>query len=126
MRNWVRATKGKADSYAMVSAQWHKVTSISERIRGCVSRACRKTPLRVMGCLLASLLSLSGSCFCGSVCPDAFSLYLLARTTYRINLFRLNERTDRGPAISSVCHRRSLGLLNPYLSVFRVPMIPSV
>src|SRR6266542_4262396 len=92
----------------------------------CLSRACRKTPLRVMGCLLASLLSLSGSCFCGSVCPDTFSLYLLARTTSRINLFRLNERTDRGPAISSVCHRRSLGLLNPYLSVFRVPMIPSV
>src|SRR5262249_32931167 len=79
-----------------------------------------------MGCLLASLLPLYGSCFCGSVCPDAFSLYLLARTTSRINLFRLNERTDRGPAISSVCHRRSLGLLNPYLSVFRVPMIPSV
>src|SRR5262249_29785218 len=89
-----------------------------------LSRACRKTPLRVMGCFLASLLPLYGSCFCGSVCPDAFSLYLLARTTSRINLFRLNERTDRGPAISSVCHRRSLGLLNPYLSVFRVPMIP--
>ena len=79
-----------------------------------------------MGSLLASLLSLSGSCFCGSTCPDTFSPHLLARTRSRINLFRLNERTDRGPAISSVCHRRSLGLLNPYLSVFRVPMMPSV
>src|SRR5438128_10994658 len=89
-----------------------------------LTRACRKTPLRVMGCLLASLLPLYGSCFCSSVCPEAFSLYLLARTTSRISLFRLNETTERGPAISSVCHRRSLGLLTPYLSVFSPPMIP--
>ena len=54
------------------------------------------------------------------------SPHLLAHTKSRINLFRLYERIDRGPAISSVCHRRSLGLLNPYLSVFSVPMIPSV
>src|SRR5215813_8596179 len=89
-------------------------------------RACRKTPLRVMGCLLASPLPLSRSCLYDSVGSDAFSLYLWVRTTSRMNLFKLNERTDRGPAISSVCHRRSLGLLNPYLAVFRVPMIPSV
>src|SRR5882724_1694507 len=91
-----------------------------------VLRACRKTPLRAMGRLLASLLSLSGSYFCSSTCPDTFSPHLSANTRSRINLFRLQERRDRGPAISSVCHRRSLGLLNPYLSVFRVPMIPSV
>src|SRR5678816_2213299 len=59
-------------------------------------------------------------------CPDVFSPHLLTRTRSRISLFRLKERIDRGPAISSVCHRRSLGLLNPYLSVFSVPMIPSV
>src|SRR5262249_29521843 len=91
-----------------------------------VIRACRKTPLRTMGGLLASLLSLSGSCFGGSTCPDAFTPHLLACTRSRISLFRLKERIERGPAISSVCHRRSLGLLNPYLSVFRVPMRPSV
>ncbi len=91
-----------------------------------ISRACRKTPLRVMGCLLTSLLPLNGICFGGSACPDAFSPHLSARTRSRISLFRLQARRDRGPAISSVCHRRSLGLLNPYLSVFSVPMIPSV
>src|SRR6516225_1489854 len=79
-----------------------------------------------MECLVAPLLPLYGSYLFGSSCPDPFSPYLSARTTSRINLFRLNARIDRGPAISSVCHRRSLGLLNPYLSVFRVPMIPSV
>ena len=79
-----------------------------------------------MGGLLASLLSLSRSCFCGSTCPDTFSPHLSARTRSRISLFRLKERRERGPAISSVCHRRSLGLLNPYLSVFRIPMMPSV
>jgi hypothetical protein len=79
-----------------------------------------------MGYLLAALLSLSGSCFWGSTCPDTFSPYLSARTRSRISLFRLQERRDRGPAISSVCHRRSLGLLNPYVSVFKVPMMPSV
>src|SRR5712691_3930795 len=89
-------------------------------------RACRKTPLRVMGCLLASSLPLYGSYFCDSACPDTFSPHLSARTRSRINFCRLQERIDRGPAISSVCHKRSLGLLNPYLSVFRVPMIPSV
>src|ERR671927_2034212 len=78
------------------------------------------------GGLLASLLSFSGSCFDGSACPNAFSPHLSARTRSRISLFRLKERIERGPAISSVCHRRSLGLLNPYLSVFSVPMIPSV
>src|SRR5712692_6289081 len=91
-----------------------------------VSRACRKTPLKAMGRLLTSLLPLSGGYFCSSTCPHAFSPHLSASTRSRINLFRLQERIDRGPAISSVCHRRSLGLLNPYLSVFRVPMIPSV
>ena len=79
-----------------------------------------------MGCLLASPLPLYRIFLYYSVGFDAFSLYLWVRTTSRINLFKLNERTDRGPAISSVCHRRSLGLLNPYLSVFSVPMIPSV
>src|SRR5712692_5339421 len=93
---------------------------------GQVYRACRKTPLKAMGRLLTSLLPLSGGYFCSSTCPHAFSPHLSASTRSRINLFRLQERIDRGPAISSVCHRRSLGLLNPYLSVFRVPMIPSV
>ena len=79
-----------------------------------------------MGWLLASFLPLYESYFLGSSFSDTFYPYPSARTTSRINLLRLNERTDRGPAISNVCHRRSLGLLNPYLSVFRVPMIPSV
>ncbi len=61
-------------------------------------RACRKTTLRVTGRLLACLFPLYGSCFFGSVCPDVFFPH----------------------------QRRSLGLLNPYLSVFSVPMIPSV
>jgi hypothetical protein len=78
-----------------------------------------------MECLLASLWPLSGSCCGSALYPDALSLSLWARTTARIHVFSLHERTDRGPAISSVCHRRSLGLLNPYVSVFKVPMSPS-
>src|SRR6266545_4488037 len=93
---------------------------------GVLYRACRRTPLRVMGYLLASFFPLYRSCLCGTSCPDTFSPHLSACTRSRINLCRLKERIDRGPAISSVCHRRSLGLLNPYLSVFRVPMILSV
>jgi hypothetical protein len=91
-----------------------------------LNRACRKTPLRAAGGILAYLFPLDESGFGSSVCPDVFSPHLLTRTRSRISLFRLKERRDRGPAISSVCHRRSLGLLNPYLSVFRVPMMPSV
>src|SRR5712691_775385 len=91
-----------------------------------VSSACRETPLRVRGCLLASLLPLDGSRFIVLHNLVFFYSHRSVRTTSRINLFRLNERIDRGPAISSVCHSRSLGLLNPYLSVFRVPIIPSV
>src|SRR5882724_10479121 len=97
-----------------------------ERVAPPIIRACRKTTLRVTGGLLACLFPLYGSCFFGSASPDTFSPHLSACTRSRINLCRLKERIDRGPAISSVCHRRSLGLLNPYLSVFRVPMIPSV
>src|SRR6266481_3392773 len=52
--------------------------------------------------------------------------YFVNSTISRINLFRLNDKIDFGPAISSVCHRRSFGLLNLYLSLFKVPMIPSV
>ena len=70
-------------------------------------RACRKTPLRAMRGFLASLLCLSGSCAGGSTYPDAFSPHLSARTRSRISLFRLKERIERGPAISSVGHRRS-------------------
>src|SRR5205823_9224157 len=33
-------------------------------------RACRRTPLRVMGYLLASFFPLYRSCLCGSSCPD--------------------------------------------------------
>src|SRR5713101_4464616 len=91
-----------------------------------LDRACRKTPLRVTGRLLACLFPLYRSCFFGSVSLDVFSPHLPARSRSRINLCRLKERRDRGPAISRVCQRRSLGLLNPYLSVFSVPMIPSV
>ena len=57
--------------------------------------------------------------------PDVFSPHLLTRTSSRISLCRLQERRDREPAISSVCHRRAVGLLNPYVAVFRVPRIPS-
>src|SRR5215510_11017255 len=91
-----------------------------------IDRACRKTPLQETEGLFTCLFPLDGSGFGSSVCPDGFSPHLLARTRSRISLFRLKERIDRDPAISSVCHRRSLGLLNPYLSVFRVPMMPSV
>src|SRR4029077_8713134 len=52
--------------------------------------------------------------------------YWVSATKSRMNLFRLNERIDRGPAISSVCHRRSWGLLNLYRLLFNVPMLPSV
>jgi len=38
--------------------------------------------------------------------------YLVKSTKSRMNLFRLNDKIDLGPAISSVCQRRSFGLLN--------------
>src|SRR2546421_7057447 len=91
-----------------------------------LNRACRKTPLRVTVSFLACLFPRYGRCFFGSVCPAVFSPHLPTCPRSRINLCRLKERIDRGPAISRVCQRRSLGLLNPYLSVFSVPMIPSV
>src|SRR4030095_15315612 len=89
-------------------------------------RACRKTPLTAAGGILAYLCPLDESGFGSSVCPDVFYPHLLTRTISRISWFRVKERRDRGPAISSVCPRRSVGLLNPYVSVFRVPMMPSV
>ena len=52
--------------------------------------------------------------------------YLVNAITSRINLFRLNNKRDFGPAISSVGHRRSLGLLNLYRVLFKVPITPSV
>src|SRR5687768_16300765 len=52
--------------------------------------------------------------------------YLINATKSRMNLFRLNDRIDLGPAISSVCQRRSLGLLNLYRWLFNVPITPSV
>src|SRR5687767_1362835 len=52
--------------------------------------------------------------------------YLVNATKSRMNLFRLNDKIDLGPAISSVCQRRSLGLLNLYRLLFRVPITPSV
>src|SRR5262249_47258283 len=76
-------------------------------------RACRKTPLREIGASWpASALSTGAALTVLSV-PMPFPPSLAARTRSRINLFRLQERIDRGPAISSVCHRRSLGLWNP-------------
>ena len=54
-----------------------------------VHRACRKTPLRVMGCLLVSLCPPDSGCLFGSACLDALSPHLSARTRSRINLFRL-------------------------------------
>ena len=66
-----------------------------------------------MGALLASLVSLWELYLGVLTGPDVFSPHLLTRTRSRIGLFRLKERRDREPAISSVCHRRSLGLLNP-------------
>src|SRR2546430_16856977 len=50
-----------------------------------VNRACRKTPSRVMGCLLASLFPLDGSCSCGSACPNVLSPHLSARIISRMN-----------------------------------------
>jgi hypothetical protein len=78
-----------------------------------VNRACRKTLLKVMGGFLPSLLPLDDYRVVGALCPDVLSAHLSARSKSRISLLRLKERIDRGPAISSVCHRRSLGLLNP-------------
>src|SRR6266446_1438962 len=43
-----------------------------------LSRACRKTPLKVMGYLLASLLPLDGRCF--SVLPDPVPFRLTCRS----------------------------------------------
>src|SRR2546427_13215264 len=60
------------------------------------------------------------------ICSDAVLPYVLDCTKARINLFKLNDMIDLRPAISSVCQRRSLGLLNPYLLLFNVPMLPSV
>jgi len=71
-----------------------------------------------MGCLLVSLFPLDGSCLFGSACSDAFYPHLSARTRSRIILFKLNERIERGPTISSVCQSRSLGLLNPYFIMY--------
>ena len=52
--------------------------------------------------------------------------YLVNATKSLMNLFRLNDKIDLGPAISSVCQRRSLGLLNLYRLLFSVPITPSV
>jgi hypothetical protein len=61
--------------------------------------------------------------------PSSFPIsisYLVNSTKSRMNLFRLNDRIDLGPAISSVCQRRSFGLLNWYRLLFNVPITPSV
>src|SRR5256712_8348560 len=90
-----------------------------------VSRACRRILLEVIqasipSCCLCTFL------YVGSV-PSLLPIpYRVSSTKSRMNLFRLNERIDLGPAISSVCQRRSLGLLNWYRLLFNVPMLPSV
>src|SRR6266853_6103633 len=45
--------------------------------------------------------------------------YFVNSTKSRMNLFRLNDKIDLGPAISSVCHRRSFGLMKPPRSKLR-------
>src|SRR6267378_1623279 len=49
--------------------------------------------------------------------------YFVNSTKSRMNLFRLNDKIDLGPAISSVCHRRSFGLLNLYRLLLSVPIV---
>src|SRR5215475_7503400 len=87
-------------------------------------RACRKTPLRETGASWPASARSTGAALTVLSVPIPVPPYLAARTRSRIHVFRLTERIDRGPALSSVCHRRSLGVLNPYGSVFRVPMMP--
>src|SRR5262249_17216186 len=78
-----------------------------------VNRACRVILLEV------SQASIPSCCRCtflyvGSVLSLLPIPYWVNSTKSRMNLFRLKERIDLGPAISSVCQRRSLGLLNWY------------
>jgi uncharacterized DUF497 family protein len=61
-----------------------------------------------------------------SVQPLVPLSYEVSATKSLMNLFRLKDKIDRGPAISSVGQRRSLGLLNLYRLLFNVPMLPSV
>ena len=76
-----------------------------------LDRACRRILLEVIQA------SIPACCLCPflyvSSVPSLLPIpYRVSFTKSRMNLFRLNERIDRGPAISSVCQRRSLGLLN--------------
>ena len=52
--------------------------------------------------------------------------YSASATKSRMNLFKLNDRINLGPAISSVRQRRALGLLNWYRLLFKGPITPSV
>jgi hypothetical protein len=52
--------------------------------------------------------------------------YLVNAITSCMNLFRLNDKIGRDPAISSVCQSRSCGLLNVYPLLLKVPNTPSV
>src|SRR5439155_18561680 len=90
-RIYVEFQLGKPKEENIVVRVQKPIKDRLERIarRKGLNRACRKTPSRVMGCLLASLFPLDGSCSCGSACPNVFSPHLSARIRSRMNLFRL-------------------------------------
>ncbi len=90
-----------------------------------VCRACRRIQSEVI--LPPTLLILCLFPFVSVPIPSHLPItYLVNSTKSRMNLFRLNDKIELGPAISSVCHRRSFGLLNLYRLLLSVPITPSV
>ncbi len=90
-----------------------------------LSRACRRIQSEVI--LPPTLLFLCLFPFVSVPIPSHLPItYLVNSTKSRMNLFRLNDKIELGPAISSVCHRRSFGLLNLYRLLLSVPITPSV
>ncbi len=88
-------------------------------------RACRRIQSEVI--LPPTLLFLCLFPFVSVPIPSHLPItYLVNSTKSRMNLFRLNDKIELGPAISSVCHRRSFGLLNLYRLLLSVPITPSV
>ena len=105
--------KSLDELYAKENEITQKIKDHCEYLEGMDSlgRACRRILLEVIQA------SIPACCLCPflyvSSVPSLLPIpYRVSFTKSRMNLFRLNERIDRGPAISSVCQRRSLGLLN--------------
>ncbi len=98
---------------------------IIHKIAISLNRACRRIQSEVI--LPPTLLILCLFPFVSVPIPSHLPItYLVNSTKSRMNLFRLNDKIELGPAISSVCHRRSFGLLNLYRLLLSVPITPSV